>query len=152
MPIILRSGNVLSSTMGILAHGCNCAGVYGAGLAKAISAIYPEAKASYMAKYRTEGWKLGEVQFVDTEGPWVANMATQEGYGRVVGCTYLDAAALSRCLRTVFCFAEEAKLGIATVWVGTGLAQGDPEIVKRIFVEISTEHNVLVEIWTPSKP
>jgi O-acetyl-ADP-ribose deacetylase (regulator of RNase III) len=87
MPIQLVSGDLFANRFGAraLAHGCNCQGSMGAGIATGFRDRYPEMFQEYRRRCKAEPrrfnlgdawlWKAGA-------GPWVFNLGTQEGVWR----------------------------------------------------------------------
>lgn len=66
--------------MQVLAHGCNCAGVMGAGIARSFRTRYPAMYLVYQRKCRASvtPLSLGDAWvWRDAALPWVANLATQ---------------------------------------------------------------------------
>ncbi len=85
MPIEFISGDLFANRFKAqaLAHGCNCQGSMGAGIAKGFKERYPEMFEEYRRRCKTEPRKfnLGDVLLWKAEGrPWVFNLATQERY------------------------------------------------------------------------
>ena len=68
-----------------LAHGCNCQGSMGAGVATGFRDRYPEMSAEFRrrCKAKPREFNLGDAWLWKAEsGPWVFNLGTQEGYWR----------------------------------------------------------------------
>lgn len=68
------------------AHGCNCQGSMGAGIATGFKARYPEMFEQYRArcKAKPRQFNLGDVWlWKAVDQPWVFNLGTQEGTWRV---------------------------------------------------------------------
>jgi len=66
-----------------LAHGCNCQGSMGAGVAKGFKERYPEMFAEYRRRCKAEPrqFNLGDAFLWKEEGKaWVFNLGTQERY------------------------------------------------------------------------
>ena len=87
MPILFVSGDLFDNKQAAqaFAHGCNCQGSMGAGIARAFRARYPEMYEAYRSrcKARPRQFNLGDCWLWKAEDqPWVFNLATQEGYGR----------------------------------------------------------------------
>jgi hypothetical protein len=144
----LIAGDLLTTTADIIAHGVNCRGVMGAGVARAIATRWPTVKTAYLDKYHRDGWSLGETQFLALPGTpsWVVNMATQDGYGRD-GC-HLDYAALTQSLETLFRFATEGHYTVALPRIGAGLAGGDWNRIWRIIEQrLQLYPDVLLSIY-----
>lgn len=142
-------GSLFDSPDPIIAHGCNCRGGFGSGVAGQIAKLYPEVRYSYLNKYNFSGWTLGEVQFVVTnDGKYtIANMATQEKYG-YDGGTYVSYEAVRECLETVLDFAEESGGHISFPRFGSGLAGGDWGIIQGILVDCLKTRNVTATIYS----
>src|SRR5262245_55523170 len=68
-----------------LAHGCNCAGSMGAGVAVGFRERYPAMYESYRAMCKAEPRQFNPGDcwlWKADDRPWVFNLATQEGYWR----------------------------------------------------------------------
>lgn len=141
--VTLIQGNILTADEKYIAHGCNCVGAFGAGLAGQIARMYPQAREAYLKKYREEGWKLGEIQLVKIEGgPTIINCATQynyKGYGLLA-----DYGAIRTCLQKIKSVTNNAdpadryfpeKIEIALPKIGCGLARGEWAVVEKIILE-----------------
>jgi O-acetyl-ADP-ribose deacetylase (regulator of RNase III) len=84
MPIEFIAGDLFANRFGAtaLAHGCNCQGSMGAGIAIGFRERYPEMFAEYRqrCKAKPRQFNLGDVFFWKAEAqPSVFNLATQEG-------------------------------------------------------------------------
>jgi O-acetyl-ADP-ribose deacetylase (regulator of RNase III) len=67
------------------AHGCNCQGAMGAGIAVSFRERYPAMYEEYRRRCKAEPrqFNLGDVfLWRDEQQPWVFNLATQERYWR----------------------------------------------------------------------
>src|SRR5437868_14306757 len=87
MPIQFVSGDLFANEFETeaFAHGCNCQGSMGAGIAKGFRERYPEMYEEYRrrCKAKPREFNLGEAWLWKAEGqPWVFNLGTQEGYWR----------------------------------------------------------------------
>jgi N-glycosidase YbiA len=87
MPIEFVSGDLFDNAHGVraFAHGCNCQGSMGAGVAKTFRALYPEMYEEYRSRCKAEPrrFNLGDCWLWKAEGqPWVFNLGTQEGFWR----------------------------------------------------------------------
>lgn len=142
-------GNLLDIQSGIVVHGCNCKGVMGSGLAKAVAAKYPAVFAVYRSKFEQSGLHLGEVQLCGQQGeePFrrhidafveglpsdlvVANAMTQYNFGTHV--RQVDYEAVFAAFSRIRLLARDMD---AIVWVpeiGCGLGGGEwPEVAKAI--------------------
>jgi hypothetical protein len=97
--------DITAVTRGIVAHGCNCQGVMGSGVAGAIKRKWPEAYNRYselcrlMKLEHIHEHALGCIQLVEIDNDLVvANMFTQVNYGRDER-KYASPWAIERALR-----------------------------------------------------
>lgn len=139
------TGDVLSSDAYVIAHGCNTRGSFGAGVAYHVARKYPHVKQAYFTKNASEGWKLGDVQFVNVSSTQViANCATQDRYGGPG--VHLDYEALETCMKKVKEFADGRPVALPKI--GAGLAGGDwnriESIINRVFGDEAGEATVFV--------
>ena len=85
MPVEFVSGDLFSNEVGAqaFAHGCNCQGTMGAGIARTFRQCYSEMYEAYWQRCKTEPrqFNLGDVFLWRCDRlPWVFNLGTQEGY------------------------------------------------------------------------
>ena len=90
---------------GTIAHGVNCQGVMGSGVARALYDKWPEVKEDYL---KFKDMELGVVQTVQVEPSlYVVNCFTQEHYGRD-GRRYASPEAISEALDRVCNFVRKS--------------------------------------------
>ena len=87
MPIEFVSGDLFDNAhqAQAFAHGCNCQGSMGAGIAKTFRERYPEMFDEYRRRCKGEPrqFNLGDCWLWKADDqPWVFNLASQEGYWR----------------------------------------------------------------------
>jgi O-acetyl-ADP-ribose deacetylase (regulator of RNase III) len=85
MPIEFVSGDLFANAHGVeaFAHGCNCQGSMGAGIAKGFRERYPEMYEQYRARCKAEPrqFNLGDAWLWREKGrPAVFNLGTQEKF------------------------------------------------------------------------
>src|SRR5438105_3685630 len=85
MPIRFLAGDLFANTVGAqaFAHGCNCEGSMGAGIAKGFRQRYPDMYAEFRerCKAKPRRLNLGDAWLWKAAGqPWVFNLGTQEKY------------------------------------------------------------------------
>ena len=129
--------DITTVTMGVIAHGCNCQGVMGSGVAKAIRDKWPGAYEAYkrMPIGRT---MLGTAQVVnvdDQDQLFIANCFTQIFYGK--NGRFADPTAIERSLNHAYEWADLYCLPIYMPKIGAGLGGLDWEtevapIVERV--------------------
>jgi O-acetyl-ADP-ribose deacetylase (regulator of RNase III) len=87
MPIKYVSGDLFVNSFGAeaYAHGCNCQGSMGAGIAKGFREHYPDMYKEYRrrCKSKPRQFNLGDCFLWKADDkPWVFNLGTQEHYWR----------------------------------------------------------------------
>jgi O-acetyl-ADP-ribose deacetylase (regulator of RNase III) len=157
MPINVIQGDLLRVTDGIIVHGCNCQGVYGAGVAKQIAQVYPQAKATYLQciqtqdRYRAPRRELlGMVDFIQvTPSLWIANAFTQEFYGREPGRVYSSLSAIQAAFEKVSDKLSTMSLGspcqptISFPCIGAGLGGGDWQSICQVIERVANRYPFL---------
>lgn len=117
--------DITKVTNGIIAHGVNCLGKMGSGVALAIRTKWPKAYSEYEQFWRVftqpKAGLLGIVQTVEVDNDlYVANCFTQVIYGHDGG-RYADLDAVRESLENVFAFADHKDLQIFLPRIGCGL-------------------------------
>lgn len=144
-------GDLLKTELSNIAHGVNCRGAMGSGVAKAILDVYPQVKEDYKRYYyfvtdlQNEEALLGSVQAVALpDGKTVHNCFTQFNFG-YDGEKYLSYEAVLSCFKKL---KERAICNgmtqIAIPKIGCGLAGGSWEIVEALINEATGEE---LEVW-----
>lgn len=145
----LNKGNLFDTKCDIIAHGVNCRGAFGSGIAGQIARLFPFAKVAYLEKFKREGWRPGEVQIAqsDDEAPSkiIANCATQLNYGSTG--VYVDYEAIGIAMSKVLDFADEHHFSVAIPRIGCGLAGGQWKIVSNIIQQCLQERKTHLEVW-----
>jgi O-acetyl-ADP-ribose deacetylase (regulator of RNase III) len=137
-------GDLFDSKADILAHGVNCRGAFGSGVARTMAMKYPKARHYYLEKYDEEEWKLGEVQFVNVVGgKIIANCATQDDF-LPRGVCHADYEAIRSCMLQVKAFASSSNRTIAIPKIGAGLAGGSWEAIEKILKEVFDNYDITV--------
>lgn len=163
-----RKGNLLNVTSGVIAHGVNCQGVMGSGVAKAIREKYPHVFDAYLKDVNSwkEGFgstkgQLGRVQFISSvytkgtrifnEAPLViANCFTQNEFGTLR--RQVDYEAVAQCFATLNTRSKlYGQLNIPKLYgqlnipkIGAGLGGGDWNVIESI---IKSEYKDDVIVW-----
>ena len=87
MPTDLHLGDLFDNTHHVqaFAHGCNCQGSMGAGVAKTFKACYPEMYDEYRRRCKAEPWQFNRGEcwlWKADKQPWVFNLGIHERYWR----------------------------------------------------------------------
>jgi O-acetyl-ADP-ribose deacetylase (regulator of RNase III) len=139
--------NIFNTDIKVIAHGVNCRGGFGSGIAGQIAKRYPEVRRAYIRKHTGEGWALGDIQIVKTDdGRLVVNMATQDTYGK--SGVHVKYEAVKTALEKVLKFCEEQGHALAIPKIGCGLAGGDWTVVEGIITECLQSKKVDVEVYS----
>lgn len=144
-------GDALSHPQGLIVHGCNCQGVMGSGIAKAVKERYPVAFQEYYNQYTTnpvhgpgglayDGLKLGQIIPVEVEAnKWIVNAMTQHLYGTESRKVNYDAVAV--CFEFIRDYARQVadirgfRPDIVYPLIGAGLGGGNWRIIDTIIDE-----------------
>lgn len=122
MPIHFVAGDLFANVYHAqaLAHGCNCQGSMGAGIAVGFRERYPTMYAEYRQRCKAtpRQFNVGDVfLWKSDDQPWVFNLATQEDYWRS-RATY---AGVEQALTAMRALAEaEGVSSIALPRIGAG--------------------------------
>ena len=128
----------------IIAHGVNCQGVMGSGVARALYEKWPTVKSEYL-KLPKRARTLGRIQPVSVEkGITVFNCFTQEFYGND-GAKYADPEAIETCVRAVLKYIEEMEMRkpmfyIPRIGTGYGGLDWKTEVASRV-ATLGREYN-----------
>ena len=141
----------------LLAHGCNCSGGFGSGVAGQIAKEFPMARREYLAYHEIGGTVLGNVQFVDVlphnkkVDKFIANCMTQQRYGNAArtGKVYCDYQAIRTALEEVKEFASLNNLVVGMPKIGCGLAGGSWSRVNKIIQETFVDWPATIYDWQP---
>lgn len=130
----------------VIVHGANCQCAMGAGIAKTIREVLPEAYEADLETPKGDRSKLGTISFVQVfrEGRplWIVNAYTQFHYrGAGVRVDYDAVRSAMRLVKQRF-----AGKRIGYPKIGAGLARGDWSQLSRIISEeLDGEDHTLVE-------
>ena len=129
-----KQGNLLDVKRGVIAHGCNCYGVMGAGVALAVREKYPKAFHDYVKVcnryYDNPQDLLGEVNLVRvSDDILIANCFTQLDFGGRK--RHVDYSAVARCFEKL-ASADLEELHIPKI--GAGLAGGDWKVLENLII------------------
>lgn len=131
-----KTGDLLDVKRGVIAHGCNCYGVMGAGVALAIKQKYPKAHSDYVKVcnryYDNPEDLLGEINFVRvSDDILIANCFTQLDFGGKKRNLRYDALA------QVFEKLNSADLEELNIpKIGAGLAGGNWDLIESIINDV----------------
>jgi O-acetyl-ADP-ribose deacetylase (regulator of RNase III) len=119
---------------GIIAHGCNCSGGFGSGVAGAIARKWPHVKDMFHQVPPSPtllGWT--HIVWADMPHVRIANMYTQVKYGND-GEVYADPDAIEKALLFVCQYAAEQNVPVYMPPIGCGLGglDWDADVLPRV--------------------
>lgn len=142
-----------------IAHGCNCLGRMGAGIAKEIKRIWPEEMMEEYEKLCSSSIQPGEVQYLSYSGfPLLINMFTQKSIWRdKAGLSPAKLEWIKECLEDIIQKLSNSNSQIKTVGmprIGAGLGGLEWKDVKALITKVcgpvSDLHFVVYEHFIPS--
>lgn len=149
-----RKGDLFSVTEGLIAHGVNCQGVMGSGVAKIVREKYPHVFDQYFKRTvtaNTSSCLLGTVQFVSTSdkdiftGPSlvIANCFTQDFYG--TNKRHVNYEAVAKCFEVLNLRSKLYTDKLINIpKIGAGLGGGDWNVIESIIKSECKDIDVVV--------
>jgi O-acetyl-ADP-ribose deacetylase (regulator of RNase III) len=146
MPVLFLKGDIFATGpqgLRTFAHGCNCAGGMGAGIAIEFKRRWPRMFDEYAARCADGRFRLGDV-FPWTEGDvTIYNLGTQEHWRKKA-----QLPALAKALRRMVEMAPAAGIQrIGLPRIGAGLGGLDWMRVKRVLTEVGAETPVTLHVF-----
>jgi len=134
-------GDVTDAQEQVIAHGVNCTGHFGSGVAGAIKRKHPYVREQYLSLNQHV---LGTCQFVEYDGRIWVNAHTQQDKG-YDGRQYADLNAVAYCLVEIDQYMNENNLHtIAMPKIGCGLGGLEWEHVKILVDGLLEDYEVYV--------
>lgn len=129
MATYLKEGNIFDIPgVSNYAHGCNCAGAMGKGIAVQFKEKFPRMYQQYKKLCQTGAFTLGEVFMYDYGEGFVFNLGTQKSW-----ITQAEISAVDTAIDKMLQLARENQVEqIALPKIGAGLGKLDWESVKQI--------------------
>ncbi len=131
MSVQFLAGDLFLSNAQTLAHGCNCKGRMGAGIARDLKAVHPEMFKEYRRRCHKGEFRPGGHYLYKESPPWALNLATQDTTGGA------RIEFVERCFEDfVGYYEEEGITSLAMPRIGSGLGGLEWEDVKAQICEI----------------
>lgn len=136
-----KKGDVTDANEQVIAHGVNCMGHFGSGVAGAIKRKHPYVRNQYLS---LSEHILGTCQFVKYDNRVWVNAHTQEDKG-YDGKAYADLTAIANCLIEINEYMQLYKLTtIAMPKIGCGLGGLEWDEVNILVDELLKDYEVYV--------
>ena len=130
----------------VICHVCNDRGAWGSGFVKALSARWSAPETDYRQWFKNgeaEDFRLGSVRLIQVEPDiWVANMIAQYGTRPKGNTPAIRYEFLEECLKQVAHQAIQLEATLHMPKIGSGLAGGDWNKIKRIVEVVLTQAGV----------
>ena len=135
--IIEHTENIVEYPGVVIAHGVNARGKMGAGVARIISEKYPTVLEPYQKACADGMLKPGGIQVIQVSPErWIANLCTQDDYGKEPSRRYASIQAVIACLEKLTAYLKERNISaFAMPRVGCNLGGLDWETEVRPVVE-----------------
>lgn len=118
------------------AHGCNCAGAMGRGIALQFRNRFPQMYEKYKSLCKEKRFMLGDVFIYPYEHGFIYNLATQRNWR-----TKADLGAIEESLSKMFEHASVSKIySIALPKLGAGLGGLNWEDVKTVIQQVASRY------------
>lgn len=139
-----RKGSLFDAENGVaLAHGCNCRGVMGAGIALQFKARYPEMFEQYKLKCQHKTFSPGDAFVWKVENRYILNLATQDHPGPYARLEWID-HSLRSAIKT---FGESVPI-IAMPKIGCGIGGLNWEDVEAVLKTLEKSNKVAFVIYS----
>ncbi len=135
----------------VIIHGCNCRGIWGAGIAKQLKQIWPDAYNKDQNHWRPLGEnRLGTVDYCrpyDWEinyAPVIVNAYTQLNIGKGLQVSY---EAIDSCFRIIKERWGNHNVRFGIPAIGAGHGGGNLEIIKDIIDNHMKDEDLTLVLW-----
>ena len=151
----IKEGDIFSiEEVTSYAHGCNCAGSMGRGIAVQFRKKFPRMYENYRQMCLKKTFRPGDVYDYDHGNGHVYNLATQQHYciaGQLAKLEYIETS-----METMMLLAEKSSVqSIAMPKIGAGLGGLNWVEVKAIIEKVAASHSkvdlYVVENYSPAK-
>lgn len=151
--LIYKNGDLLKSDCTVVMHQANCQKTMGAGIAKAISKMYPGAYLVDKNSNLSPEERFGTFTHYTSKdnGVTVVNLYGQLHFGR--GGNFTNYDKLESAIDSFLSYAKDNKneIDLSKVGVpykiGSGLAGGDWKVVNNLIEKQSRKHKVNIHIY-----
>ena len=149
MPVEFVSGDLFKDTsLDGLAHGCNCAGAMGKGIATEFRRRFPKMYEEYHRLCKANEFQLGDVFVWTQSSPVVFNLGTQKTWR-----TKAELSAIERSVGEMIRIAGRTGIGrIGLPRIGAGLGGLEWEEVKALLSNLGAKTSVTLIVYESHVP
>lgn len=149
MSIEFVRGDLLATPeLSAIAHGCNCAGAMGKGIAKEIRDRWPRMYDEYRRRCQEQRFHLGDVFVWEDAGKTIFNLGTQQSWK-----TEAELPAIEQSLKAMLNLAEQRGLtSIGLPRIGAGLGGLDWPQVKELLQRIGSGTSIRLIVFEQYEP
>lgn len=147
MTVVERTSDIFNTEMRVIAHGVNCEGVMGAGIARTIRQLYPFVYDTYKTMCDAGNLSPGHILFVQDEASntIIANLATQDYRGANARLEWVT-EAVARLYNSLH---WNSDYGVAFPQIGCGIGGLDWDVVNPVIRGLSQlQPHGVTELWT----
>ena len=128
------------------AHGCNCVGAMGKGIALQIKARFPEMYEQYKALCKDSKYNVGDVFKYQYNDGFIYNLGTQKTWWEKAEMEYIE-----KSLQNMMTIAEEDGVReIAMPAIGAGLGGGDWSKIRKL-IDVAAAKHPSVDLYVVEK-
>lgn len=136
----IKEGNIFRiKNIKNYAHGCNCAGAMGKGIALTFKQKFPKMYKEYNILCKNDYFNIGDVFLYQYKEGFIFNLGTQQTWK-----TPVDYGGLSLAIERMLDIATAQNIrSIAMPKIGAGLGGGNWEIIRNIILHISEKYSLI---------
>jgi len=148
-------GDLLKADTTVIAHGCNCQKTMGAGVAKYVAQMFPEAKRADRNDPRTPKQRLGTIVSVKvgrhSHIEYVVNCYTQlkpgnHRHGKVTS------KAITTTMKSLYEFCMENDYSVAIPRIGSKRGRGNWDTIENIINDVFQKKEIKIYYNDSYKP
>jgi O-acetyl-ADP-ribose deacetylase (regulator of RNase III) len=139
VPLTFRTGDLFaSSDLDALAHGCNCRGVMGAGIAREFRRRWPDMYEAYRARCASGKVKVGQVMPWRAGSMTIYNLATQDRPGPHATIEAVEAA----CAQMLVHAHKRGIMRIGLPQIGSGIGSLAWPDVEQVLDRLASQTEI----------
>ncbi|GKX52701.1 hypothetical protein SOASR029_30100 [Budvicia aquatica] len=143
MNVKFVSGDIFSAnTITAFAHGCNCAGAMGKGIAVEFKKRWPKMYAEYHRLCKAGEYKLGDVFVWHQDDVTIFNLGTQAHWTKKA-----ELSAIEKSVSLMLEIAKKEGINeIAMPRIGAGLGGADWDEIKQLLCRVNKDSDIVLVI------